>query len=502
MFRACFFIISLLTTNSAALLAADFGNRDEAVAMVKRVQEKFQRNGAELTFKAITAKAKEFHDRDLYPFVYNLEGVNVAHGARPDLVGKNLIDFKDQNGKFLIREMVEVARNPGSGWVDYRWSNPTTKRIEDKSAYVEKMGDYFVGVGVYRTDQINDNTIAIISGSSDSTYLEVACDLATVLNDGDNLRILPVVGLGGPQNIRDVLKLKGIDIGLVEESILNNFRSSDEALDSWYHATGVNENKIVYIAKLFNEEVHIIARPEIGSLQDLQGKKVNMNEKGSGTNYVLRDIFKRLGIKVVEVNVTQPDAIEMLKSGEIAATALVAGKPAKLIKMLRLSGEMRFVPIPYSKELNSDYLPAKLTHEDYPDMIPPDHTVPTIADGVVLISFNWPKTHDRYRRVQKFVEALFPRIAEFQKAPRHVKWQEVNLASSLPGWTRFEPAEAWLAADRAKAPPALRSQFTQFLATTSSSRNQPPLSQADVERLFRSFLEWSKARETAGAPAR
>jgi signal transduction histidine kinase len=131
--------------------AGEFGSRDEAIAMVKRVIDKFAQAGPEATFKAINDKADPvFHDRDLYPFIYDLTGVNVAHGARPALVGKNLISLKDQNGVYLIQEMIALAKGPGSGWVDYKWPNPITDKIEDKSSYVEKMGDYFVGVGVYR----------------------------------------------------------------------------------------------------------------------------------------------------------------------------------------------------------------------------------------------------------------------------------------------------------------------------------------------------------------
>jgi cytochrome c len=131
--------------------AAEFGTRDEAVAMVKRVQKMFAEAGAEATFKAIDDKTNAaLHDRDLYPFVYDLTGICVAHGARPALIGKNLISLKDQNGVYIIQEMVSLARGPGSGWVDYKWPNPLTNKIEDKSSYVEKMGDYFVGVGVYR----------------------------------------------------------------------------------------------------------------------------------------------------------------------------------------------------------------------------------------------------------------------------------------------------------------------------------------------------------------
>jgi cytochrome c len=127
------------------------GTKDEAVAMVKRVETMFAKDGADATFKAVTDKSTaEFHDRDLYPFIYDLNGTCVAHGARPALIGKSLIDLKDQDGKYLIREMLDIANGSGSGWVDYKWPNPLTNKIEDKTSYIEKMGNYFVGVGVYK----------------------------------------------------------------------------------------------------------------------------------------------------------------------------------------------------------------------------------------------------------------------------------------------------------------------------------------------------------------
>ena len=134
---------------------SNYGSKDEAVAMVKRVQEMFKKDGADATFKAVSdPSTKEFHDRDLYPFIYvrdgDKEGLCVAHGARPALIGKNLLGLKDQDGKYLVQALADVANGPGSGWVDYKWPNPITNKIEDKTSYVEKMGDYFVGVGVYR----------------------------------------------------------------------------------------------------------------------------------------------------------------------------------------------------------------------------------------------------------------------------------------------------------------------------------------------------------------
>ncbi len=118
--------------------------------MVHRAQEMFKKEGSEVTFKAVDdPQNKEFHDRDLYVFIYTLAGTCVAHGARPALIGKNLIDLKDQDGNYAVRQAIALAK-AGGGWWNYKWPNPLTNKIEDKTSYVEKMGDdYFVGVGVY-----------------------------------------------------------------------------------------------------------------------------------------------------------------------------------------------------------------------------------------------------------------------------------------------------------------------------------------------------------------
>jgi uncharacterized protein len=469
--------------------AGEFGSREEAVAMVHRVQDMFRTAGREATFEAIRRKSKQFIDRDLYAYVIDLNGVVHANGAVPAVQGKNIFDFRDQNGDYLVRDEIEVCKEPGHGWVDFRWLNPVTKVVEDKSAYLERMGEYCAGVGVYRTEQVNQNTVAIISGSpsSDDTSLQIAYDLAAVLNDGDNLRILPVVGIGGPRNIRDVRALKGIDLGLTQTSILTNFRGSNEQLGSF-------DNKIVYIAKLFNEEMHLVARPDITSVQQLQGQKVNLDEKGSGTSYSTRDILRRLNIRVEEVRMTQADAFVKLKRGEIAATVLIAGKPAR--SMTTLADGLHFLPVSYSLAMGDDYLPAKLNHDDYPMSIPEGRSVETVAVGAVLIAYNWPKNTDRYRRIDKFVNAFFPKIAEFRDPPRHAKWREVNLAAKLPGWSRFGPAEAWLNNNlpaQASSGGDEQSQFQVFLG----SRGGPPATGAGAnEQLFQEFLKWKAARQS------
>src|SRR5258708_6623367 len=348
---ALIFGASFVATSVLSVSAAEFGTRDEAIAMVRRVQEKFRKDGPDATFKAINNKA--FVDRDLFPWVYRLsDGTNMANALYPAVRGKPLIDLKDQDGKFIAQEWIRIATTPPDrGWSNYRWPNPVTNTVDDNSAWIERMGDYLIGVSIHRFEQPNENTIGLISGSpnSDDTYLQVASDLAEVLYDDDNLRILPIVGFGGPRNIRDVRYLRGVDIGLTQTNILNDFRRSNERMGQ------TENNKIAYIAELFKEEVHLVARPNITSIQQLKGLKVNLDARGSGTSYSMRDLFKALGIEVEEVGMSQAEALEKVKSGEIAATALIAGKPVRSISKLTGTDRLHFVPIPYPGQLIDDY---------------------------------------------------------------------------------------------------------------------------------------------------
>jgi TRAP transporter TAXI family solute receptor len=348
--------------------------------------------------------------------------------------------------------------------------------------------DHVLSIG----ERINSNTVYVVSGNLNGTYLSIAYDLSAVLDDGNELRILPVVGKGGGQNIRDVRFLKGVDIGITQSNLLSLFRRTGEI--------GPIDDKIVYIARLFNEEMHLIVRAESGitSIEQLAGKKVNFSDVGSGTQLSTRDIFERLGVKAVEVNMGQNDGFEALKRGDIAATVLIAGKPAGSTSKLKAADGYRILPVPFPKPLQNDYLPTVLTHDDYPGLIESGKNVDTVAVGAVLIAYNWPQNTDRYRRIAKFVDAFFPRIAEFHKPPRHPKWREANLTATVPGWKRFPAAEEWLKRnqDELQQSRTIREQFDRFLATRDPAGSRENMSREKFDSLFREFLSWrAQARE-------
>jgi uncharacterized protein len=352
-------------------------------------------------------------------------------------------------------------------------------------------------------DRLNASTVSVISGNPNGTYLFMAYDLAAVLDKGDTLRVLPIVGKGGYQNVTDLLFLKGVDVGITQSNILSHLRKTGE------YGSNIDK-RLVYIAKLYNEELHILAGQGIESINDLKGKTVNFSDVGSGTQFSTKLIFAALGIDAKEINVGQADAFTKLRSGEIAATVLIAGKPAGSWGRLKLEPGMKILPVPYTEALEADYFPSKLSHEDYPDLIPSGTTVDTVAVGAVLATINWSQDSERYRRVSRFTEAFLENFPEFKKKPRHAKWLEVNLATELPGWTRFAPAKQWLdsrppaAAAAAAGSAPTRAQFEQFLALQKGS--SPNGVQAADPAMFQKFLDWVKtttppAARPTGAPA-
>ena len=336
-------------------------------------------------------------------------------------------------------------------------------------------------------ERMNANTLTVVTGSPNLAYGAFGYDLAAVLNNGDELRVLPIVSQGAFQNVRDVRFLRGVDLGFAQTNILGYYRRTGEI--------GNLDDKIAYIVKVCNEEVHLIVHSDITSLEQLHGKKVNFNTAGSGTQLTARDIFERLGIKIEEVNMGQADGLEKLKNGEIAATVLTSGKPSAAVAPLKASDGYRIVPVPFVKSLQTDYLPATLTHDDYPNLIASGETVETIASGTILFAYNWPKNTDRYRRIEKFVNAFFSRFSEFQKPPRHAKWRETNLATTVPSWKRFDAADEWLRANRDQMMSPKNDPSEQVLADRRSpALRSGALSENDRKQLFEDFLKWSRAR--------
>ena len=325
---------------------------------------------------------------------------------------------------------------------------------------VLQVGAVSPAVAQYAADagaRANAGTVGVVSGGVDGTYVRIAADLSAVLDDGDRLRVLTLLGKGSLQNMADIIYLKGIDIGIVQSDVL--------AYAKRQHVFPGVEQVVQYIAKLYDEEVHVLAGPGIASLADLAGKTMNVDVRGSGTAMTAAVVFGALDIKPNFTNDDQAAALEKLKRGEIAALVYVAGKPARLFGGLDPASGLHLLKVPLDDALLETYLPARFTDADYPGLVPSGEAVDTIAVGSVMAVFAWPMGSERYLKVARFVDAFFGNFSAFQQKPRHPKWRDVNLAAQAPGWTRFPAAQAWLQRQTMAGAPDERTSFDAYLAS-------------------------------------
>jgi TRAP-type uncharacterized transport system substrate-binding protein len=334
-------------------------------------------------------------------------------------------------------------------------------------------------------EKVNAGTVTIITAPAGGATSIFGSDMARVLDDDQKqLRILPVLGKGPVRNVVDILYLKAIDMGAVTAEVPEFYRLQYGIPDI--------ASRLRYIAKLYNNEVHVVARSNVKSIFDLEGKRV-VAQTDVGY-YSAKVIFTRLGINAIFDNRTDDAAaIQKIADGNVDAYIGSTGKVFGLLRGVKNEDRsLHLAAIPYDKRLQDMYLPTKLTSDDYPNLLPAGESVDTVATSVLLASFNWPEKTERYNRVARFVDAFFSHIDEFHKPPRHPKWKESSISIVVPGWTRFKAAQDWLDANGAKAtaqaPTQPAADFVRFLER-SGRRN---LTQDEKEKLYQQFLEWSK----------
>lgn len=334
--------------------------------------------------------------------------------------------------------------------------------------------------------KINNWTVGLAGGLPEGTYLRFAAEIARNLNQGGDIRVLPVVTPGATENVRDLLYLKGIDIAITATDVFEHFRTVEKIPNI--------ERRVNYISSMYLSEIHILVRPEINSLKDLAGKKVAMHTQGSGSTTSGPIIFKRLGINVDGVFINNAEALEKMKSGEIAGLVHNAGKPNNLFTNFKNEAGFKFIEVPFDK-FDDYYVPATLTDKDYPGFIKPGEKVETLAVPAVLAVYNWPKQSDRWRRVSKFIDLYFERFEKFKVAPYHPSWKTINLAANVPGWQRYWVADEKLKQLAATSKPAAAPAPVDVQLARQQAARVAPNDPARQEQLFQRFLDWAKKQE-------
>ncbi|WP_245333682.1 TAXI family TRAP transporter solute-binding subunit, partial [Bradyrhizobium guangdongense] len=246
--------------------------------------------------------------------------------------------------------------------------------------------------------------------------------------------LLPIVTRGATDNLNALLYLRGVDTAIINSDALEEYKVQAPQIRS----------RITYLLNLFPSELHIFVRPEITSLQDLAGKKVNFNTLGTAAAYSGPLIFSRLGIDVDKTFIPHQVALERMRKGEMSAVVFITSKPVDAFVKGRWDAGFKFLPVNYDRKFEDYYLPATLDANEYPNLIRQGERISTIAVPTALVAFNWPQHSNRYQRVARLVEYLFSRIDRLQAPGFDPKWQSINLAATVPGLTRFQAAQDWL----------------------------------------------------------
>ena len=275
--------------------------------------------------------------------------------------------------------------------------------------------------------------VPILFSASEETN-SLAADLIDLFGR-DTLRVSPIQGLGPRQTLNDLLHRPGVDMAVVEMDSLDSLPARTRR---------VAQKRLRYIARLYTQDVHVLAHRNIADLRQLDGRRVNVGPTGSATWLTAQRVFATLGVKPVLTEFGGSTALDHLRSGEIDAALLIAPRPSRRIFDIPPDGSLHLLPLSYRGELAETYLPGQLEPSDYPNLIRDGRPVHTLAVGTLLAVVNWPKGTKAHGRVRRFVHSLYSRFAELQEQGRHPKWKEVSPAAVAPGWQLFQPVEDWL----------------------------------------------------------
>ena len=293
-------------------------------------------------------------------------------------------------------------------------------------------------------DALNAWTVGLAGGLLEGAPIRFATEIARAVDDGENMHVLPIVTRGPAENVEALLYLRGVDVAIINADALAEFRKLVPNI----------QQRIVYILNLFPSELHIFVRPEINSLSDLKGKKVNFNTPGTAAAYSGPLIFDQLKLDVQKTFIPHQVAIEQMKAGtgDMAAVVFITSKPIDAFRNGNFPPGFKFLPVPFQDY--EFYIPSALTNRDYPKLIPEGQQIETIAVPTILASYNWPRSSDRFRRVARLTNYLFDRMSKLQTPGFHPAWRDINLKAPVPGLTRFSVAQEWLDQHAPKNPPA------------------------------------------------
>jgi uncharacterized protein len=328
-------------------------------------------------------------------------------------------------------------------------------------------------------DEINAGLVGIVSEGTDYT-VDLALSLA---GEQNRVRVLPVAGAGASQNAKDVMFARGIDFAILQTDVLDEIKRNPPF-------PGV-EKYLQYVTQLYDQQLHVLVGPDVQSIEELRGKKVNFGPRDGGTSTTAAAVFNTLGIEPDVTTLPYPLALDKLRRGEISALVYVATKPSRLFQDIRPEEHLHFLPI--TGDLPPIYTADTITADDYPELVSRNTPVRTIGVGTVLVAYNWPTKSERHQRVSRFVQAFFANLKEIKG--RRPKWRDFDVSASVAGWTRFPAAEQWLKKAGLTPEPDKRPAYLDPNKRKALFRDFAEYQKTHEPALFREFAEYQRTHE-------
>ena len=296
-------------------------------------------------------------------------------------------------------------------------------------------GDSFLAR--YRThaearETVNRGRVGIVTGPSTQTSARAIGDIALAV-ESDGLRLITMTGKGSGQNVTDLLYLGGVDAAVVQMDYLQYAKQ---------YAYPDLEERLRILTPLFDQEVHVLVKHGIYDFGQLADKKVNFGVRGSGAELTSEIIFRQLDVDVERTFYGDHEALELVKSGDIAAAVFVSGKPMPLLEGVALSDGLRLLAVP-EVDYKGSYIASSFDRNDYSWLIDRDE-IETIAVRTAIAAYNWKPGTTRFDGVQQLAERLFENVDELRSVGRHPKLRDLDPRADFGGWPRLPLVDDYL----------------------------------------------------------
>ena len=350
----------------------------------------------------------------------------------------------------------------------------------------------------FEARQVNDDTVGIVFHYED-VYRRLIEDMTAEFAGSSDVRIVPIIGLNHVQTIYDMLYMRGVDLGIVHSDVFA-YLARTQGYERVYQ-------RISALAEITTEKVAVIAGEAYRSLEDLAGEKVNFQAPGKGSDVTGTLLFDAVGVEVEPTRFTSLEALEKVKSGEIAAMVYSVSEPVEPFASLSPADGIRLIGLPQSETLLEHYRKTQLGNEDFPELIKGEGAVPSLELAVIIAAYNWTEADPaRYEKSRRFATALLDGMDALKGGDSAGRWESASLERTPPGVPRLamldeirqaraaeaerEAIEA--AAARAEEVRASQQALVAQLAERLESGTGDPDELAELERLIeqmRTILE-------------